>query len=98
MSDKFIKFLDFGIDLLKTIKTNSKNKNSSKKKVINKTSISNDSNFKRFDIKRFKEIDAFIEANSTGDVIVAAEKLLSKEDADLYKKGLKYQAGTGNRL
>lgn len=97
MSDKFIKFLDFGIDLLKTIKSNSKNKNSSKKK--NKPSITSDvSNFKRFDIKRFKEIDAFIEANSTGDVIVAAEKLLSKEDADLYKKGLKYQAGTGNRL
>lgn len=97
MSDKFIEFLDFGINILKTIKTNSKNKKSSKKK--NKTSITSDvPNFKRFDIKRFKEIDAFIEANSTGDVIVAAEKLLSKEDADLYKKGLKYQAGTGKRL
>lgn len=97
MSDKFIEFLDFGINILKTIKTNSKNKNSSKKK--NKASMTSDvPNFKRFDIKRFKEIDAFIEANSTGDVIVAAEKLLSKEDADLYKKGLKYQAGTGKRL
>lgn len=90
---KILDILNLGIKTASVLKKDKK----PKKKQF-KPTIYDSPNRKPFDFKRFKELDAYILANSVGDVIEAAERMLSKEDCELYKKGLKYQATTGNRI
>lgn len=93
MKIKLSDILGLSLKAVSALKPDSKSK-----KKQPKPTIYDSPDRKPFDFKRFKELDAYILANSVGDVIEAAERMLSKEDCELYKKGLKYQATTGNRI